>query len=212
MERKIGEGYTRVTGRANGDAEIRGGPGFSLAGGLLGELIKSLGLETRLKQQRAVSAWRDIVGPQLAAVTRVKQVKDGIVFVSCRSSAWSQELALHRAQILEKLNAAAGAKVITDIRFSARGFSGLDNRAADGDAGLSEDAADAHTLSEAELAAAEAVAQVSRCPDLHERIRRAVAAGKKLQAARKEAGWRECPVCGLNYPGREEVCPACRTY
>ena len=49
-------------------------------------------------------------------------VRDGILFVACRSSTWANELTLLKPEILKKLQSALGRKAVKDVRFSARGF------------------------------------------------------------------------------------------
>ncbi len=79
-------------------------------------------MQQRILEQQAMAKWREVVGPQIAASSRPDSVREGMLFVTCKSSMWSSELSLHKPDIVKRLNAAVGKKIIEDIRFTARGF------------------------------------------------------------------------------------------
>lgn len=67
-------------------------------------LAKS-GLAKRLDVSQVVDRWADVVGPQVAAVTRAEAVNaDGTLWVRVATSAWANELSLMAPRILSRLN------------------------------------------------------------------------------------------------------------
>ena len=96
---------------------------LGLVGSALDSALSRLGLSGRLAQQRAVTRWPEVVGPQIAASTRAVAVRDGILFVATKSSTWAHELIFRKKAIMEALERELGRGVLTDIRFQARGFS-----------------------------------------------------------------------------------------
>ena len=67
-------------------------------------LAKS-GLAKRLDVSQVVDRWADVVGPQVAAVTRAEAVNaDGTLWVRVATSAWANELSLMAPRILGRLN------------------------------------------------------------------------------------------------------------
>jgi predicted nucleic acid-binding Zn ribbon protein len=50
-------------------------------------------------------------------VTEPQRIEHGVLFVSVKTAPWRAELSLKRLEIMKKLNTAAGADVIRDIRF-----------------------------------------------------------------------------------------------
>ncbi|MCG8605283.1 DUF721 domain-containing protein [bacterium] len=80
-------------------------------------LIRSLGLEKKVKQNEVLIKWSEIVGEQVFQVTRVDRVQNGILFVKVSSSAWRNELIYMKKEILEKIYSSIGKGVIEDIRF-----------------------------------------------------------------------------------------------
>ncbi len=136
--------------------------------------LQGLGIQEKILEQQAVAKWKSVVGSHIAASTIPEAVRDGILFVACKSSMWSSELSLHKDDIVKRLNEAVGKAVIKDIRFSARGF----RRRAE----------DAHSLparkkpsppSPEEVEAANEVAAACSSPELAEKVRRAVISSKQ---------------------------------
>jgi predicted nucleic acid-binding Zn ribbon protein len=67
-------------------------------------LAKS-GLAKRLDVSQVVDRWADVVGPQVALVTRAEAVNaDGTLWVRVATSAWANELSLMAPRILSRLN------------------------------------------------------------------------------------------------------------
>lgn len=81
------------------------------------KLVHSLGIAKKMKQVSVITAWSEIVGEQVAKVTEAERMENGILFVKTKSAAWRNELTMRRMEILEKVNTAAGAKVVKEIRF-----------------------------------------------------------------------------------------------
>lgn len=69
------------------------------------------------------AAWSDVVGPVIAAEATPVSERAGALTVSCSSSLWAQELDLMGPDIVERLNQAISAGLISRIRCSAVPFS-----------------------------------------------------------------------------------------
>jgi predicted nucleic acid-binding Zn ribbon protein len=83
----------------------------------LDKFVHSLGITKKMKQFSIITSWREIVGEQVAKVTEAERMENGILFVKTKSAPWRNELTMRRMEILEKVNAAAGSKVVKEIRF-----------------------------------------------------------------------------------------------
>jgi len=95
---------------------------MSQVGETLDEVIKRLGLDAKISEQRAALIWEEIAGEQIARATEVSKVREGIMYVNCRNSTWANELLLHREELLKRIALRIGSGVIRDIRFLGRGF------------------------------------------------------------------------------------------
>ena len=102
------------TARAGGKRERRGPVPLRDA---MQDLLRSLGVEQRLAAYDALAAWPDVVGPRIARVTAPQRVERGVLYVDVATAPWRAELTMKRLELIDKLNAHAGARVITDIRF-----------------------------------------------------------------------------------------------
>ncbi len=69
------------------------------------------------RAQRISFLWPEIVGPGINRHTIRRYVADGILHVYIDSAPLKNELQFHRSRLVEQLNRAAGADVITDISF-----------------------------------------------------------------------------------------------
>ena len=84
-------------------------------GSLVGALLQSLGLDRRLREQRAVAAWDAVVGAAIAQHARATGIRAGVLFVEVDSSVWMQELGLLRESIAARLNAHIDAPIVRRI-------------------------------------------------------------------------------------------------
>jgi predicted nucleic acid-binding Zn ribbon protein len=61
--------------------------------------------------------WPEVVGEQLARVTRVKGMDEAALFVEVRSSAWLMELSMMKEDFLERVNERLGQAPLERIVF-----------------------------------------------------------------------------------------------
>jgi predicted nucleic acid-binding Zn ribbon protein len=93
-------------------------PAFSAVNGFL----QSQELAQMLRPHLAKVHWATVVGPQVAGVTQVEAVRDGVLVVRVKNSVWANELTLLKTDMLRRLNLELGGRVITDIHFKASGL------------------------------------------------------------------------------------------
>lgn len=88
-----------------------------LLGGTLRRLIDYLGVGERLADQRVVEIWPEIVGEKIAAVTRARSIKFGVLTVEVVNPSWRQELSYMAPDILAKLNRTIGHSLVKKLKF-----------------------------------------------------------------------------------------------
>lgn len=120
---------------------------------------------------RAVTAWREVVGPEIARRTRgfaVRNNRELVVFVD--TAAWATQLSLMSEELLERLNSHLGHNEVTHIRFTVS--RSVDTEATwqtiedDVDAFYQAEDTEPLPLSATELMQAEHVAQAIKDPSL----------------------------------------------
>ncbi len=87
-------------------------------GDLVGGVLAGLGLAGRLREQEALAAWPEMVGEEVARRSRALRIRDGVLFVRVDSASWSQELLFLKSQIIARFDAALGAGLVREIRFT----------------------------------------------------------------------------------------------
>ncbi|MCC6220118.1 MAG: DUF721 domain-containing protein [Deltaproteobacteria bacterium] len=98
---------------------------------LLGPTFKSLGLEKKIKQYEVLLHWTEIVGGKIAAVSKPEKIVRGkILVVKVSDGIWAQELALRKAEILEKFRLVPNGPTFEDIRFIVSGPTDFQRRRA----------------------------------------------------------------------------------
>ena len=179
----------------------------SRIGGFLKTTLQELGVQEKILEQQALGKWKQVVGPQIAASTRADSIRDGVLFVCCKSSMWSNELSLHKTDIISKLNAAVSRKIVKDIRFTARGFRKEEQKSTDKRSAPVESI----KLDPNEAKAAEETASKCESDELSEKVMRAVMTSKRLRELKLQEGFRPCKKCGELHNGAHETCDSCRT-
>lgn len=84
---------------------------------LVNMTLRRQGLETPLQQRRLIEAWPKAVGPMIAKYTGDRFIRNQTLFVKVNNPALRYELSMRRSELVKRLNTAAGAMLITDIRY-----------------------------------------------------------------------------------------------
>ena len=72
-------------------------------------------VETPLNEHRLIQAWDTVLGPAVSRYTKEIRIYNQVLFVTISSAALRNELMMRRTELVARLNAQAGAQVITQI-------------------------------------------------------------------------------------------------
>lgn len=183
--------------------------GFTRLDGALKQAMERLQLEPVLREARALTLWPEVVGRQLAAATRAENVRDGVLSIVTRTSAWAFELTFHKERILKALNGRLGRGVVRDIRFRV---GCPDEPEPPPSPEPIPDARELAGLPLSDESAARIAASVAghADPELRDRVAEALAAEERRAAWLQAHGYRPCARCGALHRGSAPDCPACR--
>ena len=84
-------------------------------GGVILQYLREMGLETPLNEHRLIQAWDKVLGPSVSSYTKEIRIYNQVLFVTLTSAALRNELMMRRTELVSRLNAEAGAQVITQI-------------------------------------------------------------------------------------------------
>jgi len=84
-------------------------------GGVILQYLREMGLETPLNEHRLIQAWDTVLGPAVSRYTKELRIYNQVLFVTISSAALRNELMMRRSELVARLNAQAGAQVITQI-------------------------------------------------------------------------------------------------
>ena len=86
-------------------------------GDALGDFLRGRGLGAVLKHPEIYGVWREVVGPEIAAHTRVLGLRRGRLEVGVDSSALMTDIQFHRATLLEALRRKVRKPLIWGVSF-----------------------------------------------------------------------------------------------
>jgi len=96
---------------------VRERKGPTHVGNVLASVLEKQGVRKQVERIGVLDLWPEIVGEQLARVTRVKGLDDDALFVEVRSSAWLMELSLMKDEFLGRVNERLGQDSLERIVF-----------------------------------------------------------------------------------------------
>ncbi len=171
--------------------------GFSSAGGAVDGFLQGQELAQILRPHLAKARWAEVVGPQVSGVTQVSAVRDGVLIVRVKNSVWANELTLLKDDMLRRLNAALGGRVLTDIHFQAGGLGRVPKKTVKIPDETPDEAELARIVLSREVRARVEAALIGITEEaLRERIRRTMTRAARIQEWRQRRGWLPCRRCG----------------
>ena len=86
-------------------------------GDALDELVETLGIRKKLREQDVFSLWKQAVGGRIGDVATPTRMLRGTLFVSVESAAWRNELNMRKREIIDRLNEILTEEIVRDIKF-----------------------------------------------------------------------------------------------
>lgn len=84
----------------------------------LKKALKQGGIDRAIQKNKALLVWEGVVGKVVAKNCSAEKVDQRTIVVKASTPVWRNELALKKNEILEKLNATLGEKIIKDMRIT----------------------------------------------------------------------------------------------
>src|SRR5512137_1301301 len=85
-------------------------------GDTLRGVLRGAGLDHRLEEWEVVLAWRELVGPEIAARSEALELRRGTLWVGVDSSAWMQHIGFLKPRILNTLRREFPQVAVEEIR------------------------------------------------------------------------------------------------
>ncbi|WP_412028616.1 DUF721 domain-containing protein [Deinococcus yunweiensis] len=177
--------------RKQGGRRLSGPRGI---GELMSATLGTARLARGVGRARAILAWPQAVGPEIARLTRPRTQQGSVLFVEVRDSATAHHLTMQRHHFLKALRALLGDDSVTELRFSV------------GPVREAVTAPPPPALPAPDKARARRLVKDVQ-GDLRPAALKAAEAITRARKWREEQGWRPCPVC--EEPSAEQPCRAC---
>jgi hypothetical protein len=170
--------------------------------------LKKINLDFRFKAESVIYHWQQIVGEDIFSHARPRSVQRGVLNVKVSNAVWSHHLMTLKDEIINKINAFMGEKVISDIKFQAGYFKNDQNEENTTEKDYSVINWKNIVLSEAEVKEIEKLAQ-NASEYLQEKTKKILRKDYALRKAKQKAMWVNCKKCGVLCPPDFEYCTVC---
>lgn len=82
---------------------------------LVSVLIKQLGLNEQILEQKIKADWQEIVGDIACLKIQVLNLKDGVLYLNSSASVWTNEFKLRKSEIIRKINDKYNSEIVRNI-------------------------------------------------------------------------------------------------
>jgi predicted nucleic acid-binding Zn ribbon protein len=154
-------------------------------GPTLSAVARQYGLDAKLLEYRLRRRWPEIVGDQVAAHTRPDAVRYRQLYLIAENSVWLQQLTFLKPSLLEKINAAAGGPILSDIVLRVGEVSGETPQVQSTRGPAKREESDEHDPSPESMAEAAAHAHAVSDPDLRARLTAVIAKALAMPRGKK---------------------------
>ena len=83
----------------------------------LNNFFENQDIKEKVEDNNIFVIWKDIVGENIAKVTKVDKFKNNILFIKTKNSAWRSELSFQKEDLIDKIIQKLPKMKIKDIRF-----------------------------------------------------------------------------------------------
>jgi predicted nucleic acid-binding Zn ribbon protein len=82
----------------------------------MGNMLRDYNIEEKYNESRLIGDWKDIMGPAIASRTTRLFIRDRVLHIQVNSAPLRQEMSMSRDIILQRLEEAAGKRIVDDVR------------------------------------------------------------------------------------------------
>lgn len=176
---------------------------------VLPKTLKQLGLASRFNAESVTLNWRQIVGEDIAAHTRPGQVRRGVLSVAANNAVWAHHLSTMKEEIINRINAYMGEKVVNEIKFQAGYFQKDQNENNIDNPEPPVPRWRDVRLEEGERRKIDQLTSDLADDQLKQKLNRILVKEYSLRKAKKLHNWKECPKCGVLVSPEEVLCSVC---
>lgn len=85
---------------------------------LVSHTLSRVGLGQVVLMSRLQRHWKEIVGPQLVAVTQPENIRSQVLFVTVSDAIWLQQMMFYQSQVLANIRRVLGEVAISRLHFA----------------------------------------------------------------------------------------------
>ncbi len=177
---------------------------------IIPRMMKNLGLTQRYKAELILLNWRQIVGEEIAANTRPGKINRRVLTLAAKNAAWAHHLSTLKEEIIARINAFAGEKAVSDLKFQA-GYFRIDQNNEENGGGDERPVVNwrENSLDIRDKKNIDEIAAPLNDDLLRGKVKRLLGKEMALKKARQKLNWQPCKQCGVLRPPGEVMCSTC---
>lgn len=179
---------------------------FTDLGSLVTGALRTSELETRLKEQRCLMVWDEVVGQQVSGAAQPEFIRDGCMFVITKNPVWANELMFYKKDLISRLNSRVGGTVLKEIIFKAGKIQRKKKQMPEGDTETPD--IEGIKLSNEEIVRIQDIARAAG-EESFELMEKLLSTSLKVEKWKKAHGWTPCSKCEALQNSPNGVCPVC---
>jgi len=98
---------------------LRAGNKPTLIGGIVENVVRSVGLHTGYCGWQVVEGWSEIVGEYYAKKSRAIRFQNGVLYVAVPDSSWRQMMSMDSEKILKSIHRLPHGRAVKELRLVA---------------------------------------------------------------------------------------------
>ncbi|AGB40043.1 putative RNA-binding protein containing Zn ribbon [Halobacteroides halobius DSM 5150] len=173
---------------------------------LLDDTLNKLGLSRRLKEEKVLNLWSQLIGDKIGAHTQAKYINCGVLFVTVDNSTWAHQLLFMKKNLIQKINQKMGQQIVKEIRFQV----GKLNKEAVQDFSDSDPLEDIELTSN-ELNKLQEITNQVEDSEIRDKFFNLLINDQKRKKWQKINDWHPCPDCSVLISPEEDKCYICQT-
>ena len=176
---------------------------------ILPHTIKKLGINRQFTIHSVIAHWEEIVGSDIAAHSRPKDMHRAVLWVTVDTSVWCHHLSMMKQGIMDKINAYAGEKLVQDLRFQAGYLKNCQNENTDEQEMAPTYNLNKIPLDEEEVHFIQEISEGIQDKYLRRKVMRLMRKDFALRKVKHKTKWKTCAACTALCPPGDTHCTVC---
>lgn len=174
---------------------------------VLQKTLQDLDLNYKVKEQRVLKVWSEVIGDKLKKHTKASYINQGTLFVAVNNSTWAHQLLFLKEDLISRLNQQLDQEIVQDIRFKLGSINSGSTKKHKVEPSFDLSKIE---LNSEEINEIEAKLKPLSDKELKQKLYSILVKNTKLNKWKEEEDWVKCEYCSAFHPQGAETCMICQ--